>query len=76
MKGNIIKELHAMGVYRDPHTKQKLECMKLVDILQVKKFVLEEQEKGVVFKKEVAEYEFIDPSKLVKKDKSANKKRK
>lgn len=40
MKGNVIKELHAMGVYRDPKTKQKLENMKLAAILQVRHGIL------------------------------------
>ena len=29
MKANIVKQLHDLGVYRSPFTKQKLENMKL-----------------------------------------------
>ena len=75
MKANLIKELHAVGVYRDPQTKQKLECMKLVDILQVRSFVEEEIANGVVYEKKVEAYEFIDVSKLKKKDKMDKKKK-
>lgn len=39
MKGKLIKELHAMGVYRDPRTKMKLENMKTVEVFQLKKGV-------------------------------------
>ena len=37
MKAELVKQLHALGVYRDPKTKQKLECMKVADILAVLK---------------------------------------
>lgn len=39
MKGKLIKELHAMGVYRDPRTKAKLESMKTVEIFAIKGLV-------------------------------------
>ena len=51
MKSQLINQLHAMGVYRDPRTKQKLEAMKVADILGVLNFVEEEMEKGVVFER-------------------------
>lgn len=66
MKANLIKELHAVGVYRDPQTKQKLECMKLVDILQVKAVIEEEMEKGIVHERKQEAYEFVAPTKKVK----------
>lgn len=40
MKGKLIKELHAIGVYRDPKTKRKLESMKTVEVFQLKAGVL------------------------------------
>ena len=46
MKENVIKQLHELGIYRDPSTKQKLENMKLADILSVMSYVQEEIEKG------------------------------
>ena len=49
MKANVIKQLHELGVYRDPSTKQKLENMKLADILSVMSYVQEEIEKGADF---------------------------
>ena len=48
MKANVIKQLHELGVYRDPNTKQKLENMKLADILSVMSYVQEEIEKGQI----------------------------
>ena len=44
MKAELIKKLHAMGVYRDPKTKQKLESMKVSAILEVLRMVEEEME--------------------------------
>ena len=61
MKASLIKELHAMGVYRSPKTKQKLETMKMTEILEVLNWVEEEKEKGTEFKKEQCKYEFIRP---------------
>lgn len=74
MKAELIKKLHVLGVYRDPKTKQKLECMKLADILSVMNWVEEEMEKGVVFERKQCEYEFVKPQ--PKKDKSAKGKKK
>lgn len=74
MKAELIKKLHVLGVYRDPKTKQKLECMKLVDIISVMNWVEEEMEKGVVFERTQCEYEFVKPQ--AKKDKSAKGKKK
>lgn len=74
MKAELIKKLHVLGVYRDPKTKQKLECMKLADILSVMNWVEEEMEKGVVFERKQSEYEFVRPQ--AKKDKSAKGKKK
>ena len=74
MKAELVKKLHALGVYRDPQTKQKLECMKLADILSVMNWVEEEMEKGVVFERKQCEYEFVKPQS--KKDKSAKGKKK
>jgi hypothetical protein len=71
MKSDIIKQLHNLGVYRDPLTKQKLECMKLADILLVLSYVQEEMEKGIEFKKFEWEYEMVKS--VVKKDKTVNK---
>lgn len=71
MKAQLINQLHAMGVYRDPRTKQKLESMKLVDVLGVLNFVEEEMEKGVVFERNQCEYEFVKPQS--RKDKLMNK---
>ena len=61
MKAELIKQLHAIGVYRDPKTKQKLECMKVADVLAVLNMVEEEMEKGVVFERKQCEYEFVKP---------------
>lgn len=61
MKAKLIKELHEMGVYRDLVTKKKLECMKLVELLNLKAFIKEEQAKGVSFKRMQEEYIFIEP---------------
>lgn len=35
MKSKLIKELHAVGVYRNPATKQKLEQMKTSEIINI-----------------------------------------
>ena len=61
MKAELVKQLHALGVYRDPKTKQKLECMKVADILAVLNMVEEEMEKGVEYKREQCKYEFVKP---------------
>lgn len=74
MKAKLIKELHAIGVYRDFATKKKLECMKLTELLNLKAFVEEEQARGIVFTKKQEAYIFVDPSTL-KKEKVQNKKR-
>ena len=71
MKSQLINQLHAMGVYRDPRTKQKLESMKLADVLGVLNFVEEEMEKGVVFERKECDYEFVKAQS--KKDKLMNK---
>ena len=71
MKSQLINQLHAMGVYRDPRTKQKLESMKLADVLGVLNFVEEEMEKGVVFERKQCGYEFVKP--VSKKDRVGNK---
>ena len=59
MKANLIKQLHKLGVYRDPRTKQKLECMKVADVLAVLDYVKEEMEKGVEYKRQQCAYEFV-----------------
>jgi len=61
MKAETIRELHALGVYRDPKTKQKLESMKLPNILEIYNWVMEEMEKGVVFERKQCDYEFVKP---------------
>jgi hypothetical protein len=66
MKAELIKQLHKLGVYRDPKTKQKLELLKITQVLEVLNWVNEEMEKGVEFKKQLCEYEFIKPQ--AKKD--------
>lgn len=71
MKAELIKQLHALGVYRDPKTKQKLECMKVADVLAVLNMVEEEMEKGVEFKREQCKYEFVKP--ISKTERLANK---
>ena len=71
MKAELIKKLHGLGVYRDPKTKQKLESMKVADILGVLNYVEEEMEKGVVFERKYCDYEFVKPQ--TKKEKLANK---
>ena len=71
MKAELIKQLHALGVYRDPKTKQKLECMKVADVLGVLNMVEEEMEKGVEYKREQCKYEFVRP--VSKAEKLANK---
>ena len=69
MKGELIKKLHAMGVYRDPKTKQKLESMKLAAVLEVLRMVEEEMEHGTVYERKQCDYEFVKP--LTKAEKSA-----
>lgn len=71
MKAELVKQLHALGVYRDPKTKQKLESMKVADILAVLNFVEEEMERGVEFKREQCKYEFVKP--ISKAERLANK---
>ena len=71
MKAELVKQLHALGVYRDPKTKQKLESMKVADVLAVLNFVEEEMEKGVEFKREQCKYEFVRP--ISKAERLANK---
>lgn len=71
MKAELIKELHALGVYRDPKTKQKLESMKVSAVLEVLRMVKEEMENGVVYERKQCAYEFVEPQ--TKKDKLANK---
>lgn len=67
MKAETVKELHALGVYRDPKTKQKLESMKLSGVLEVYNWVMEEMEKGVVFERKLCEYEFVRPKSKAEK---------
>ena len=74
MKAELVKKLHEMGIYRDPKTKQKLESMKVADILGVLNFVEEEMEKGVVFERKQCAYEFVKPQS--KKDKVLSKNKK
>ena len=71
MKAELVKQLHALGVYRDPKTKQKLECMKVADVLAVLNMVEEEMEKGVEYKREECKYEFVKP--VSKAERLANK---
>ena len=71
MKAELIKQLHAMGIYRDPKTKQKLESMKVTGVLEIMNWVEEELEKGVVFERKQCAYEFVKPQS--KKDKVAGK---
>jgi len=71
MKAELVKQLHVLGVYRDPKTKQKLETLKFTAVLEVMNWVEEEMEKGVEFKREQCKYEFVKP--VSKKDKLANK---
>lgn len=59
MKAELIKQLHALGVYRDPKTKVKLENMKAAEILGVMNWVEEEMANGVVFERKQCEYEFV-----------------
>ena len=61
MKANIVKQLHDLGVYKDPITKTKLENMKFSDILLVLSYVQEEMEKGTEFKKFEWDYEMVKP---------------
>ena len=71
MKAELVKQLHALGVYRDPKTKQKLECMKVADVLAVLNMIEEEMEKGVEYKREQCKYEFVKP--VSKAERMANK---
>lgn len=71
MKAELIKKLHAMGVYRDPKTKQKLECMKVAAVLEVLRAVEEEIEHGAVYERKQCSYEFVRA--LSKQEKLANK---
>jgi hypothetical protein len=71
MKAELIKKLHAMGVYRDPKTKQKLESMKVAAVLEVLRAVEEEIEHGAVYERKQCSYEFVKP--LSKAEKLANK---
>ena len=71
MKANIVKQLHDLGVYRDPVTKTKLENMKFSDVLLVLSYVQEEMEKGIEFKKFEWNYEMVKS--VAKKDKTVNK---
>lgn len=75
MKGQYIKELHNKGVYRSPFTKQKLEQLKLVDIIQVLNLVEEEIEKGAVYERKQCDYIYVTPTKKEPKA-MKNKKRK
>ena len=74
MKANIVKQLHNLGVYKDPITKTKLENMKFSDILLVLSYVKEEMEKGTEFKKFEWDYEMVKP--ITKKEKMVSKKKK
>ena len=74
MKANIVKQLHDLGVYRDPITKTKLENMKFSDILLVLSYVQEEMEKGTEFKNFEWDYVMVKP--VTKKEKMVNKKKK
>ena len=62
MKANIVKQLHDLGVYKDPVTKTKLENMKFSDILLVLSYVKEEMEKGTEFKKFEWDNEMVKPT--------------
>ena len=73
MKANIVKQLHNLGVYKDPITKTKLENMKFSDILLVLSYVKEEMEKGTEFKKFEWDYEMVKP--ITKKEKMVSKKK-
>lgn len=61
MKSQLIKELHDLGVYRNPKTKQKLETMRLTEVLEVLNWVEEEMKNGVVFERKQCSYEFVRP---------------
>ena len=75
MKAELIKELHSKGVYRSPFTKQKLESMKLVDIIQVLNLVEEEIEKGIVYERKQCDYIYVTPQKKEPKAMKNKKKR-
>ena len=72
MKAELIKKLHELGIYRDPKTKQKLESMKVADVLAVMNYVEEEMEKGAVFERKQCDYEFVKWN--AKKENKASKK--
>jgi hypothetical protein len=76
LKGQYIKELHSKGVYRSPFTKQKLEQLKLVDIIQVLNLVEEEIEKGAVYERKQCDYIYVTPTKKQPKAMKNNKKKK
>ena len=61
MKAELVKQLHAVGVYRDPKTKQKLENMKMTKVLEVLNWVEEEMKNGVVFERKQWDYVFVSP---------------
>ena len=46
MKAQLVKQLHQLGIYRDPKTKQKLESLKTTQVLEVLNWVNEEMEKA------------------------------
>jgi len=73
MKAKLIKELHEVGVFRDPQTKRKLETMKISEILQVRDMIKEEMEKGIVHERKQGDYEFVTVTKKVKVDKKKRK---
>ena len=75
MKAELIKELHNKGVYRSPFTKQKLEQLKLVDIIQVLNLIEEEEARGVKYERSQCDYIFITPMKKDKGIKNNKKKR-
>lgn len=66
MKAELIKELHAIGVYRSPKTKQKLESMKLTEILEVYNMIEYDMQHGIEYKRQQCDYEFV---KVPKKEK-------
>lgn len=74
MKAELIKELHSMGVYRSPKTKQKLETMKLTEILEVYNMIEYDMQHGIEYKRQQCEYEFVKVA--PKKEKVAKGKKK
>ena len=75
MKAELIKELHAVGVYRDPKTKVKLESMKVAEVLAVLEWVKDEMSNGAVFERKQCEYEFVKAGKKKEKLMGKGKKR-